>query len=142
MSDPILKKFEKADWERVDEEDAETYWKRKRAECLMREKDPELYALYKKNQKEAAQLERLKNGAHEQERLEARAMLAARQAKLEHAQHELERATRLLKTGATEQELDRWKADVARSLSSERPMVAVSAQVSTHPCRIRRHRGR
>jgi HlyD family secretion protein len=60
-----------------------------------------------------AQLERLKNGAHEQERLEARALRAARQAKLQHAQHELERAIRLVKTSAlNEQEVDRWKADV------------------------------
>jgi multidrug resistance efflux pump len=60
-----------------------------------------------------ARLERLKNGAHEQERVEAKALVASREAKLKHAQHEMERVTRLLtKNAVGEQELDRWKAEV------------------------------
>jgi multidrug resistance efflux pump len=60
-----------------------------------------------------AQLERLKNGAHEQERLEAKALLHSREAKLKHAESELERINRLLtKNAVGEQELARWKAEV------------------------------
>src|SRR5688572_26751531 len=47
-----------------------------------------------------AQLQRLKNGAHHQERLEARALLASREAKRKHAENELERITRLLTKNA------------------------------------------
>jgi multidrug resistance efflux pump len=60
-----------------------------------------------------ARLERLKNGAHRHERLEAHALLSSREAKLKHAQQELDRISRLLvKNAVGEQELDRWKAEV------------------------------
>lgn len=60
-----------------------------------------------------ARVERLKNGAHKQERLESEAVVASRTAKLQHAEHELERVSRLLaKNAVGEQELDRWKSDV------------------------------
>jgi len=60
-----------------------------------------------------ARLERLKNGAHPQERLEAKAMVESRAAKLAHAEHEMARVTRLLaKNAVGEQELDRWKSEV------------------------------
>jgi multidrug resistance efflux pump len=66
-----------------------------------------------------ARLERLKNGAHEQERLEARANHASRLSKLRHAEHELARSSKLLtKNAVGEQELDRWKAEVS-SLTNE-----------------------
>jgi multidrug resistance efflux pump len=66
-----------------------------------------------------ARLERLKNGAHPQERLEAKAILESRLAKLTHAEHEMERVNRLLSKNAVgEQELDRWKSEV-KSLQSD-----------------------
>ena len=60
-----------------------------------------------------ARLERL-NGAHEQERAEARAVYAGHLVKLKHSQQELKALlTRLVtKSAVGEQELDRWKADV------------------------------
>ena len=60
MDDPILKKFEKAPWEKRAEEDPKEHWERKRAESVMQSADPELYALYKRNQTEVRRLERLK----------------------------------------------------------------------------------
>jgi multidrug resistance efflux pump len=66
-----------------------------------------------------ARLVRLKNGAHPQERLEAQALLGSRQAKLKHAESELERVNRLLSKNAVgEQELSRWKGEV-NTLSAE-----------------------
>jgi HlyD family secretion protein len=60
-----------------------------------------------------AQLERLKNGAHEHERLEAEAIHAARNVRLKHADAEWKRAKRLMETRAIgEQEVDRWHAEV------------------------------
>ena len=56
----LLKRYEKSDWQRRAEEDPEEHWKRKRAESLMQSADPELYALYKRNQEEVKQLVRMK----------------------------------------------------------------------------------
>jgi Multidrug resistance efflux pump len=60
-----------------------------------------------------AELQRLKNGAHQQERLEAAAILDARQARLTHADGELSRAKRLLESRAIgDQEVARWVGEV------------------------------
>lgn len=66
-----------------------------------------------------AELLRLKNGAHQHERLEAQAILAAREARLKHAQIELDRSTRLLGNKAIgEQEAAKWEAEV-KALTAE-----------------------
>jgi len=66
-----------------------------------------------------AELLRLRNGAHQHERLEAQAILAAREARLKHAQIELDRSTRLLGTKAIgEQEAAKWEAEV-KALTAE-----------------------
>lgn len=60
-----------------------------------------------------AQLQRLKNGAHQQERAEAKALLDARRAKLNHAELEWDRTRRLLAQKAVgEQEVAHWEAQV------------------------------
>lgn len=61
-----------------------------------------------------AQLQRLENGAHPQEREEAKALLAAREARLKHAELERDRAKRLVDHSAgAAQELARWEAEVS-----------------------------
>jgi multidrug resistance efflux pump len=73
-----------------------------------------------------AKLDRLKNGAHEQEIIEAQGMHAARLARLQHAEAEWERAKRLSQSKAIgEQEVARWEADV-RAFSAE--VVAAKAK--------------
>ena len=66
-----------------------------------------------------AELKRLKNGAHQQERLEAEAILEARQARLTHADGELSRSKRLMETKAIgQQEVARWEVEV-KALQAE-----------------------
>ena len=74
-----------------------------------------------------SQLNRLRNGAHEQERLEAQAILEARQAELKLASQNWER-TKLIreKSAVTQQELDNYRGE----------MDALTAQVAAAKARF------
>jgi multidrug resistance efflux pump len=68
-----------------------------------------------------AELVRLRNGAHQHERMEAAQMLQARQERLKHAQRELVRSKKLLDTRSTsEQEVARWEAEVKALMAEVR----------------------
>ncbi|MCU0880045.1 MAG: HlyD family efflux transporter periplasmic adaptor subunit [Pirellulaceae bacterium] len=82
-----------------------------------------------------AQLERLKNGAHEYEREEAKATYAAAVARRNHAQLELKRAERLQSANAiSDQEYDRWDNEV-RSLTQQAAAAKARVDFLTAPAR-------
>jgi HlyD family secretion protein len=82
-----------------------------------------------------AQLERLKNGAHEYEREEAKATYAAAVARRNHAQLELKRAERLQVADAiSDQEYDRWDNEV-RSLTQQAAAAKARVDFLTAPAR-------
>jgi multidrug resistance efflux pump len=82
-----------------------------------------------------AQLERLKNGAHEYEREEAKATYAAAVARRNHAELELKRAERLQSANAiSDQEYDRWDNEV-RSLTQQAAAAKARVDFLTAPAR-------
>ena len=82
-----------------------------------------------------AQLARLRNGAHEQERHEARAIYDARVVRLDHAEREWGRAQRLMESKAIgEQDVTRWEAEF-RALSAEVRAAKARLDFLTAPAR-------